>query len=269
MKGLTKLSVLGALCALIAAGAYAQPPGLAGLVWLDDKVEFDMNAGNLVATGAISTTIALGNQNPVCITKSPSTLDINLDLSALTGISGLPTVTLTGTALSPTQVQWTVGNVLINQCVTISGTNVLIKRITGGKLTVDLTLLGSPYNSSVCGDTFYVRGVPTGGNAQNFLNVEAYAFCVESRFHPNQWDGSGSGLCDSQWSCAGACQPVGVGQRFGEPYWAAPTREKVMRLPLPLREGALPYWLLLGSRIGSTYRKPPFKDVFPPLQAQH
>lgn len=65
MKGLTKLSLLGALSALIAAGAYAQPPGLAGLVWLDDKIEFDLNAGNLVTTGALSTTIALGNQPPV------------------------------------------------------------------------------------------------------------------------------------------------------------------------------------------------------------
>lgn len=182
MKGLTKLSVLGALCALIAAGAYAQPPGSAGLVWLDDKIEFDLNAGNLVTTGAIATTIALGNPAPVCITKSPNTLDINLDLSALVGVPGLPTITLTGTALSPTQVQWSTGPVDINVCLPISGVNVLIKRITGARLTVDLTLLGSPYNSSVCGDTFYVRGDDTGGNAQNYVNIEAYAFCTESNF---------------------------------------------------------------------------------------
>ncbi|OYT71480.1 MAG: hypothetical protein CFK49_08660 [Armatimonadetes bacterium JP3_11] len=187
MKGLTKLSVLGALSALIAAGAYAQPPGLAGLVWLDDKIEFDLNAGNLVTTGALSTTIALGNQPPVCITKAPNSLNINLDLAALTGISGLPTITLTGTALAGgNQVKWTVGTVDINLCLRASDTglpaDILVKRITGGSLLVDLTLLGSPYNSTVCNDTFYVRGDETGGNAQNFLNIEAYAFCVESPF---------------------------------------------------------------------------------------
>ncbi|MFN3691118.1 MAG: hypothetical protein ACK4UU_09365, partial [Fimbriimonadales bacterium] len=94
MKGLTKLSLIGAISALLTAAAIAQPPGLAGLVWLDDKLEFDLNAGNLVASGALNTTISLGNQNPVCITKAPNTLDINLDLQALTGINGLPTITL-------------------------------------------------------------------------------------------------------------------------------------------------------------------------------
>lgn len=123
MKGLTKLSLLGALSALIAAGAYAQPPGLAGLVWLDDKIEFDLNAGNLVTTGVLSTTIALGNQPPVCITKSPGTLDIGLNLSELTGISGLPTITLTGTALSGgSQIQWSTGPVDINLCLPASVT---------------------------------------------------------------------------------------------------------------------------------------------------
>lgn len=187
MKGLTKLSVLGALCALIAAGAYAQPPGLAGLVWLDDKVEFDLNAGNLVATGALSTTIAIPNQSPVCITKAPNSLNINLDLAALTGINGLPTITLAGTALSGgNQVKWTVGTIDLNLCLRASDTglpaDILVKRVTGGSLLVDLTLLSSPYNSSVCNDTFYVRGDDTGGNAQNFLNIEAYGFCVESPF---------------------------------------------------------------------------------------
>jgi hypothetical protein len=47
---------------------------------------------------------------------------------------------------------------------------------------VNLTLLNPPYNSSVCGDTFYVQMTPTGGNQFNFLNIEAYALCVESSF---------------------------------------------------------------------------------------
>jgi hypothetical protein len=176
---------LGALCALTIAGMYAQePPGLAGLVWQDDKIEFDLNAGNLVTTGAISTTISLGNPAPVCIAKAPNTLNIDLDLSALVGISGLPTITLTGTALADgNQIQWQLpAPVVIDRCVSVSGVNVLIKRITAASLLVNLTLLDPPYNSSVCGDTFFVQMTPTGGNASNFLNIEAYALCVESPF---------------------------------------------------------------------------------------
>jgi hypothetical protein len=176
-----------ALLALIVAGVYAQPPGAAGLVWLDGDIEFDLNAGNLVTTGAISTTISLGNPAPVCITKAPNTLDIGLNLSALTGIPGLPTITLTGTALAGgSQIQWTTGTVNINLCLPASQTglpvDILIKRITGASLLVNLTLLSTPYNSSVCGDTFYVQMTPTGGNASNFVNIEAYALCVESSF---------------------------------------------------------------------------------------
>lgn len=186
MKGLMKLSLIGAMSALVALSAYAQPPGLAGLVWLDDKLEFDLNAGNLVTSGALTTTISLGNQNPVCITKAPNSLNISLDLAALTNIPGLPTINLTGTAVSPTQVRWSTGPVDINYCLRASDSglpiDILIKRITGANLLVDLTLLSSPYFSSVCNDTFYVRGDETGGNQQNFIGLELYAFCLESPF---------------------------------------------------------------------------------------
>jgi hypothetical protein len=188
MKGMLRFA-LGALCALTIAGVYAQPPGLAGLVWQDDKIEFDLNAGNLVATGGINTTISLGNPAPVCITKATNTLDVALDLTALTGFPNLPSVTLVGTASADgSQIQWQLPNpVLIDQCVDVplgggGSVRVLIKRITGASLLVDLTLLNPPYNSSVCGDTFYVQMTPTGGNQFNFLNIEAYALCVESSF---------------------------------------------------------------------------------------
>jgi hypothetical protein len=186
MKGILRFA-LGALCALTIAGVYAQPPGLAGLVWLDDKIEFDLNAGNLVTTGALSTTISLGNPAPVCITKATNTLNIGLDLAALTGISGLPTINLTGTALAGgSQIQWTTGPVDINLCLPASQTglpaDILIKRVTGASLLVNLTLLSTPYNSSVCNDTFYVQMTPTGGNQFNFIGIEAYALCIETAF---------------------------------------------------------------------------------------
>jgi hypothetical protein len=181
MKGMLRFA-LGALCALTIAGVYAQPPGLAGLVWLDDKIEFDLNAGNLVATGALSTTVSLGNPAPVCITKATNTLDVALDLTALTGIPNLPSVTLVGTASADgSQIQWQLpAPVNIDQCVSVSGVNVLIKQITAASLLVNLTLLDPPYNSAVCNDTFYVRMTPTGGNQFNFVNLVAFALCVEN-----------------------------------------------------------------------------------------
>jgi hypothetical protein len=187
MKGMLRFA-LGALCALTIAGMYAQqaPPGLAGLVWLDDKIEFDLNAGNLVTTGGITTTISLGNPAPVCITKATNTLTINLDLGALFPLfPGLPTITLTGTALAGgNQIQWTTGPVNIDLCLRAADTglpvDVLIKRITGGSLLVNLTLESPPYSSNVCNRDFYVRMTPTGGNPFNFLNIEAYAFCLEN-----------------------------------------------------------------------------------------
>jgi hypothetical protein len=187
MKGILRFA-MGALCALTIAGMYAQaPPGLAGLVWLDNKIEFDLNAGNLVTTGAITTTIAIEDQAPVCLTKAPNTLNIDLDLSALVGLPGLPTITLTGTALAGgSQIQWTTGPVDINLCLRAQDTglpvDVLIKRITGGSLLVNLTLESPPYYSSVCDRDFYVRMTPTGGNQFNFLNIEAYALCIETAF---------------------------------------------------------------------------------------
>jgi len=186
MKGILRLA-LGALCAMTIAGVYAQPPGLAGLVWLDDKIEFDLNAGNLVATGALSTTISLGNPAPACLTKATGTLNINLDLTALTGFPNLPSVTLVGTALAGgSQIQWTTGPVNINLCLRAQDTglpaDILIKRVTGASLLVNLTLLDPPYFSNVCNRDMYVRMTPTGGNQFNFLNIEAYALCIETAF---------------------------------------------------------------------------------------
>jgi len=189
MRGVKHFAIgaLFALTMLLSAQAQTPPPGAAGLVWLDNELEFKLNAGTLVTTGAISTTINLGSQPAVCLVKSANTLDINLNLSALTGIPGLPTITLTGTALAGgSQINWSVGTIDINYCLpsSVSGlpVDILIKRITGGNLRVDATILGSPYFSSVCNRDFWVRMDDTGGNTYNYLNIEMYAFCVESSF---------------------------------------------------------------------------------------
>ncbi len=183
MKGLKRLAT-GAILALMMAGVYAQPPGAAGLVWLDNALEFDLNAGNIVTSGAFSTTITISNQNPVCLTKSSNTLDINLNLAALVGIPGLPTITLTGTALAGgSQINWVVPATDINLCLPASQTglpaDILVKRITGGNLRVDATIIPA-YFSNACNRNFFVRMDDTGGNQFNYLNLELYAFCVES-----------------------------------------------------------------------------------------
>jgi hypothetical protein len=186
MKGILRFA-MGALCAMTIAGVYAQPPGAAGLVWLDNEFEFDLNAGNLVTTGAVSTTISLGNPAPACLTKNPNTLDIDLNLSALTGIPGLPTITLTGaTNATGDVINWSVGTVNINYCLpaSVSGLpfDILIDKITGGNLRVDAQILASPYSSTVCNRNFWVRMDERDGNAANYLTLEMYAFCVRSPF---------------------------------------------------------------------------------------
>lgn len=177
----------------IVAGAIAQaPPGASGLVWLDNAVHFDLNAANLVTSGALTTTINLGNQAPTCLTKAPNTLNINLDLTALTSIPGLPTITLTGADIGPgigtggRIINWSVGQVDINYCLpgNVSGLpiDILIKRINGANLRVNAEILSSPFFSTPCNRDMYVLMTPVGGNQFNFINLELYAFCAESPF---------------------------------------------------------------------------------------
>ncbi|GIV09834.1 MAG: hypothetical protein KatS3mg019_1925 [Fimbriimonadales bacterium] len=70
MKGLMKLSILGALSALIAAGAYAQPYSIGGNDWL-----LDLNA-DLVVSGSITTTINI-NQTGVPVTVGQTNNNFN------------------------------------------------------------------------------------------------------------------------------------------------------------------------------------------------
>ncbi len=185
-----RYTLVSALLSLgIVAGAFAQaPPGAAGLVWMDTAIHFDLNAANLVTTGAVRTTIALGDQDPVCLTKAADTLNIQLDLATLVGIPGLPTITLTGEDIGPGLgtggriINWSVGQVNIDRCINISGTNVLIKRITGANLRVNAEIIAPPFFSNPCNRDMYVRMTPVGGNQFNYINIEAYAFCTESAF---------------------------------------------------------------------------------------
>ncbi len=184
--------LIGLASVAIACAAYAQPPGASGLVWLDNEYEFDLNSALLVASGAISTTIAIPDQPPRCLSKDPNTLNIRLDLSALTGLPGLPTITLTGADIGPgagvggRTINWSTGPVEINLCLRRSDypdlpADILIKRLLGANLRVNAEIIPA-YYSSACNRNFFVKMTPVGGNQFNYVEVEAYAFCVESSF---------------------------------------------------------------------------------------
>lgn len=193
MRGSIRFTI-GALCALLLTGAIAQPPpGAAGLVWLDNQVEFTLNSASLVTTGAIAirTTLSIPAQSPVILSKPANSLDIQLNLSALIGWPGLPTITLTGQAYqSGSIINWATGPVDIvdiNVCLRRQDipdlpADMLIKRINGANLRVQATILSTPYHSPLANRDFWVQMVPIGGNTYNYVQVEAYAFCVETPF---------------------------------------------------------------------------------------
>ncbi len=188
-----RYTLISALLSLgIVTGAFAQPPGAAGLVWQDTAIHFDLNAANLVTSGALTTTINIGDQDPVCLTKAANTLNIQLDLATLVGIPGLPTITLTGADIGPGSgtggriINWSTGPVDINFCLRrdVSGLpiDILIKRITGANLRVNAEIINPPFYSNPCNRNMYVRMTPVGGNQLNYIGIEAYAFCTESDF---------------------------------------------------------------------------------------
>jgi hypothetical protein len=178
-----------ALLALIIAGVHAQsaPPGAAGLVWLDDEIEFDLNAGNLVTTGAISYHDLFRQPSSRLSLQEPEHSGYRPRPCCTDGNSGA-TYDYANRYHQCNRhvINWSVGTVDLNLCLSASQTglpvDILIKRITGGNLRVDATILGSPYFSSVCNRDFWVRMEDRDGNSANFLNIEAYAFCVESPF---------------------------------------------------------------------------------------
>ena len=89
MKGLTKLSLVGAISALVALSAYAQSYSIGGTDWL-----FDVQA-QLVVTGSISTTINV-NQTGVSVTIVQTRNDFNSALDDATiPISFPPYITTT------------------------------------------------------------------------------------------------------------------------------------------------------------------------------
>lgn len=149
---------------------------------MDNQIDFDLNAANVVVTGALSTTIAVPDQNPVGLTKNPNTLDVDLDLAALTGIPGLPTIALVGADIGPGTgaggriINWSLPNpVTLNLCLPASQTglpfDLYIREISGANLRVNAEIISPPYFSPVFNRDMYVRMTPVGGNQFNFVSI--------------------------------------------------------------------------------------------------
>jgi len=148
-----------------------------------EDIHVDLKQAFVTATGAVSTSQAISDEDapPACVEKAAGSLDIVLDLGSL----GAPVpvqVLFVGEKLSPTRVRWTT-DTMIDICVPveIDGSTIDIRfRRVQGMLTFD-TAFDDAFTDA-CGVSRDVRLDDFGGDSQNFIDVEAYAFCIVSGF---------------------------------------------------------------------------------------
>jgi len=149
------------------------------------NASLDVRAATVTATGAASFKQVITDDlaAPICVPKARGTLDFDVDLANLGFPVSIP-VTLVGTELSPTRVQWD-ASVDVNQCVEATlpdGTpiNVLIRqvvvRLTGDLASSPATL--EPY----CVARRGVSITTVGGDAANSMDVTAYGLCLQTTF---------------------------------------------------------------------------------------
>lgn len=146
-------------------------------------VDFDLQGMTYTYTGAQSGSgiVNDGDAPPGCIPKNVGTLNFVLD-GAVLGFSGI-SIPMMGSKVSATRVRWTTDTAL-NQCITVNlngtDTQVLIRRVSG-RLTANGANV-SPFFDSVCGRGYNVGLDDTESDADSFIDVEAYAFCVQNLF---------------------------------------------------------------------------------------
>jgi hypothetical protein len=170
------------LCSILGAAALASP-----VSDFRDGMDasFDLVGATITSTGAaaIDEIITDDQGAPFCAPKARGTLNIDIDLINL-GFPGSIPVTLVGTEISPTRVRWD-ASIDVNQCLDTTlpdGTpiSVLIRGVVV-RLTGDLS-----YTPSIT-EEFCVarRGVQiqtVGGDADNFIDVTAFALCFQASF---------------------------------------------------------------------------------------
>lgn len=143
---------------------------------------FDVKGMTYTATGAYQDSGVVTDEDtpPACMPKNPGTLDIVFDFGPL-GYDFM--VVFTGVKASPNKIIWTT-DTIVNKCITIyvdgQPLDVLIKKVTG-KITADVQEMPAAF-ASLCGRTYNAFMQDIGGNTDNWIDIEAYAFCVESIF---------------------------------------------------------------------------------------
>lgn len=176
-------SVYGsALVIALASGAFATP--------VDDfrdgaDASFDLRGALVTSTGAASINEPITDDEaaPFCAPKARGSLDFQVDLIDF-GFPGSIPVTLIGTALSDTMVEWN-ANVDINQCLDTTlpdGTPVsfLVRQVVV-RLTGEVTSTGAT-NEEFCVARRGVEVATVGGDASNFIDITAYALCLQTSF---------------------------------------------------------------------------------------
>ncbi len=178
---LLSVSCVG-LASILATGASATP--------VDDfrdgaDASFDLRGALVTSSGAaiINEPITDDESPPFCAPKARGSLDFQVDLIDF-GFPGSIPVTLIGTPLSDTMVQWN-ANVDVNQCLNTTlpdGTPVsfLIREVIV-RLTGELTPTGAT-NEEFCVARRGVQINTVGGDTANFIDITAYALCFQASF---------------------------------------------------------------------------------------
>jgi hypothetical protein len=166
----------------LASGAFATP--------VDDfrdgaDASFDLRGALVTSTGAatINEPITDDEAAPFCAPKARGSLDFQVDLIDF-GFPGSIPVTLIGTPLSDTMVEWN-ASIDVNQCLNTTlpdGTPVsfLIREVVV-RLTGELTSTGAT-NEEFCVARRGVQINTVGGDASNFIDITAYALCFQASF---------------------------------------------------------------------------------------
>jgi hypothetical protein len=170
------------LCSILGAAALASP-----VSDFRDGMDasFDLIGATITSTGAaeIDEVIEDSQGAPFCAPKARGTLNIDIDLLNL-GFPGSIPVTLVGTELSPTRVRWD-ASIDVNQCLDTTlpdGTpiSVLIREVVV-RMTGELSPTGA-FTEEYCVARRGVQIQTVGGDADNFIDVTAYALCVQFPF---------------------------------------------------------------------------------------
>lgn len=129
------------------------------------NADFDLNSGTYTSglgSGAITPT------GPTLVMKPVGSLNITLDVGSFFGSGQSIPITMQGTALSSTRVQWTV-NQTLNNTITVNGVRITVQHVTG-ILTADMAFVPPIYDAAA-NQVYDVRFDGATGNTGNNFHI--------------------------------------------------------------------------------------------------